>query len=198
MSTDITLGWTKEGTAGYVLDDNDVFAIGLGTLTGDASTVEDFFGKIISSKTAVISNTNLIFGKNTACTAVSSLNLTLNSTTTISFWLITRWSLTVFSLNFSGGYIDIAGDTTGYVRSSLGSQIPVAFSIGTPYFVRIILNADNTMLVYVNGVLIGSTTFSLRTLNSISCQTSYGFIRDLVISKVARSGSFVPTNILGY
>ena len=197
MSTDITLGWTKEGTAGYVLDDNDVFAIGLGTLTGDASTVEDFYGKIISSKVVAKSNTNLVFGKNTMEINTSFLNLTLNSTATISFWLIGNWSATVFTLGFTGGYIDMAGG--GYIRSSqTGVQIPVTFTPRTPYFVRIILNANNTMLVYVNGVLIGSTTFSLRTLNSISCQTSNGFIRDLVISKVARSGSFVPANILGY
>lgn len=215
------------GSAGYVFDNNDVGSALVGTTLfkmniwnsqyGFPSFHTGFASSHLSADTAInVSTEKLLFGKNAFKLLNSSSYPELTVTTpsissqtfTIGFWINTTNNyynqLIIYSGNVgSNTYISLGARITVSVNGSIILDQSGTLDIpadGNWHFVRLI-NLNGTMQCYVDGTLKRQWSFAVNPTSlifNLPSGATYTYLRDIVVSKVARYGSFVPTNIIGY
>jgi len=199
------------GTAGYTVDDNTVFA---GAVADTEQMIMTFpvndnvvylgtgYGRLLyclydinGIKTSAIP----IFGKK-ACQlgGIGGLHgaATSSNTFTFSLWL---YRGATFKVVCGTSSITITDSITPNINGVNQPAVTTGMILNQWYFVRLVC-INGAMSCYVNGVLKGTTSFITNILGGTFIQAIDGVvhIKDVVICKVARDGSFVPTNILGY
>ena len=217
----------SSGSAGYAFDNDDVYSVGVGNFglytfaalstPANARTLPTYHitsstnaPYCISSDTAA-SNEFPLFGKQhlRLTDAESGDHINYPSSLVIpsgSDWTWSAWVRyqTTDSVGLTADKIFISqGSVSVYIESlAVWDFIAVALPRNAWNFIRVV-RVGAVVTLYLNGVLIGNITtrynttrFILPSARSTSNQTLY--IRDLVISKVARNGLFLPTGIIGY
>ncbi len=213
------------GTAGYVFDSNDIASAGTGDPivrmnisnqhNGFSSFHSGFAYSIIASDHAIVDTTKPLFGKNAIKLAfpITGDQLRLNTTGitsqtyTIGFWLNSTNNYYNQIEIHSGAY-----NSNTYISLGINTAVAVSGSLmvnsyyydmptdGNWHFVRLI-NSAGTMRLYVDGVFKRQWSFAVQPTTlvfNLPSGAGGGYLRDIVVAKVARSGAFVPSNIIGY
>jgi len=227
MSTNISLGWTKEGTAGYALDANDLMFLPRGVRQTSTyvcvvwNAVDGLFIATGGSVTATFATSGGAFNKgyaNLSCNNLSLLGSNIpSSNTTIRGWV--QPNPTNNSSGIFFGMRDViptesqqkhiglilTGTTLQLVKYYYYGAHTVLLSMTmTADFHYISLIRNGTVItVFIDGVLSGTYTSALLTgtggYAQILVDYGGGFrFTEIQVSKVARDGSFVPGNLLGF
>ena len=190
MSTDISLGWTKEGTSGIVLDANDQMLLSRGVcaVTGGyyfpnlAGASWVFAGS--SAVSASYTATGGVFGKGITAAgtfnpgSIAGVNIPANSDFTLRGWFNATSATLFFDLqnilatgtNKCIGMI-LTPEGSLYVilhptTSTTGTTL-ISVSIGTGFHYISLIKSGMVLSLYVDGVLKGSYTLPSLTAAAI-------------------------------
>ncbi len=205
----------SSGSAGYAFDDNMVFAgavantsqmVNTFPLNGNTAYIGTSYGRMfycLYDVNGITTSTIPIFGKK-ACKLGGAGELlsvsTTSSTFTISLWLYRDAAGSSLKFVTDGSSITVGDTIVSNINGSNQSPINSGMGLNQWYYVRLIC-INGALSCYVNGVLKGNTSFINTGIPgnvSITRVGSAVHIKDVTVCQVARDGSFVPTNILGY
>jgi len=215
----------SSGSAGYAFDDNDIASCAVGhtitryTESGGGRFYQSFHTPTRASANDAASGESSekpLFGKNAIkipnyyTDAYDTLSLSTvgleSQTYTIGFWLNSTSNAAIeikSGSHTSNTWILLGYQTNVMVNGAWAVQESV-FDVPVDnnwHFVRLV-NTNGTMRLYVDGVFKRQWLFAVQPSSLVfrapTIFSGVSYLRDIVVAKVARDGSLVPANIIGY